>query len=49
MSEKPIDRFNDSGLKPVEDDPWAELFADCTTTEDVLQLQAEIDAVEATE
>lgn len=38
----------DSG-KPtrVKDDPYRELFADCQTTEDVLQLQAEIDAMEA--
>lgn len=33
--------------KPAEDDPYAELFADCETVEQVLELQAEIDAAEA--
>lgn len=33
--------------RKVTDDPYEELFADCTTAEDVLQLQAEIDAMEA--
>jgi hypothetical protein len=38
----------DSGKpRAVEDDPWEELFADCVTAEDVLQLQADIDAMEA--
>ena len=40
------DKFIDTGLKPAEDDPYAELFADCTTAEDILQLQAEIEAAE---
>ena len=40
------DKFTDSGMKPADDDPYAELFADCTTAEDVLQLQREIDEAE---
>lgn len=43
------DKMNDpaSGRpEKVEDDPYAELFADCTTVEDVLQLQADIDKAE---
>jgi len=31
----------------VKDDPYAELFADCRTAEDVLQLQREIDEAES--
>ena len=42
-------KFNDEALSRVEDDPYAELFADCVTTADVLQLQAEIEAAEAKE
>lgn len=34
----------DSGMPvPAKDDPYAELFADCKTVEDVLALQAEIE------
>lgn len=43
------DKFTDpaSGApQRVTDDPYAELFADCVTPEDVLQLQAEIEAAE---
>lgn len=41
---------DDAGGHPspvsAEDDPYAELFADCTTAEDVLQLQREIEEAE---
>lgn len=41
---------DDAGGKPSrvfeKDDPYADLFADCTTPEEVLQLQQEIDAAE---
>lgn len=30
----------------VKDDPYADLFADCTTAEEVLTLQREIEAAE---
>lgn len=39
-------KFDDGGMKPVEDDPYAELFADCVTAADVLQLQKEIEEAE---
>lgn len=39
-------KFDDSGLEPVKHDPYAELFADCSTPDEVLALQAEIDAAE---
>lgn len=35
-------KFDDSGLERVEDDPYADLFADCSTSEQVQELQAEI-------
>lgn len=44
-----FDKMNDpaSGRpQKVTDDPYAELFADCTTPEQVLQLQREIDEAE---
>lgn len=42
------DTNDDKGFRPApEADPYAELFADCRTAEDVLQLQREIDAAEA--
>jgi hypothetical protein len=36
-------KFDDDGLGPVEDDPYADLFADCSTPEEVLALQCEIE------
>lgn len=42
-------KFVEHGPQPVKDDPYAELFADCTTPEEVLELQAEIEAAEADE
>ena len=40
----------DSGRpKKVKNDPYKELFADCHTVADVMQLQAEIDAMEKAE
>jgi len=37
----------DSGRpQRVKDDPYKDLFADCVTVEDVLQLQREIDIAE---
>lgn len=40
----------DSGLfKKVKDDPYEELFADCTSPEDVLQLQRDIESAEASD
>lgn len=42
-------KFNGPTVERVKDDPYAELFADCVTTEDVLQLQADIEAAEASE
>ena len=33
--------------EPVADDPYADLFADCVTADDVLQLQREIEGAEA--
>lgn len=39
-------KFDDRFIEVDEDDPYAELFADCTTAEEVLQLQAEIEAAE---
>ena len=39
-------KFDDDGLEPVEDDPYAELFADCSTPEDVRALQREIEEAE---
>lgn len=47
-----IDKMNDDASgrpRKVKDDPFAELFADCGTVEEVLQLQAEIDAMERSE
>lgn len=35
-------KFDDSGLERVVDDPYADLFADCSTSEQVQELQAEI-------
>lgn len=40
-------KFDEDGMKPVEDDPYADLFADCVTSEDVLQLQKEIEEAES--
>jgi hypothetical protein len=45
----PRSKFEDSDSgKPsrVVDDPYAELFADCTTPEQVLELQREIEQAE---
>ena len=42
-------KFDDKFIREVEDDPYAELFADCTTPEQVLELQREIEAAEAAE
>lgn len=39
-------KFNGDSVEKVEDDPYAELFADCTTAEEVLQLQKEIEEAE---
>lgn len=39
-------KFDDDGLEPVEDDPYADLFADCSTPEEVLALQREIEKAE---
>ena len=39
-------KFDDKFITQDEDDPYAELFADCTTPEQVLELQAEIEAAE---
>lgn len=44
-----VDKFNDpdsGNPQPVADDPYAELFADCVTVEDIVQLQHEIDIAE---
>ena len=35
-------KFDDAGLEPVLNDPYAELFADCRTVEDVLELCRDI-------
>lgn len=35
--------------EPVRDDPYADLFADCVTVDDFLQLQREIKEAEASE
>lgn len=43
------DKFEDpdsGNPKREKDDPYAELFADCTTVEDVLQLQHDIEVAE---
>lgn len=42
-------KFDDAGMRQIkdEDDPYAELFADCTTPEEVLQLQREIEEAES--
>lgn len=42
-------KFDDDGMTAVEDDPYAELFADCTTVEQIQELQAEIEAAEASD
>lgn len=40
-------KFDDElGLVLNEDDPYFELFADCETSEDVIQLQREIEEAE---
>lgn len=39
-------KFDDDFIRKDEDDPYAELFADCTTPEQVLELQKEIEAAE---
>lgn len=44
------DTDDDVGFRPDPDDPyapWVELFADCRTPAEVLQLMREIDAAEA--
>lgn len=51
MSQQPYDpddKFNSGGQErvPAKDDPYRELFADCRTPEQVLQLQQEIDEAE---
>lgn len=48
---RPVNKIEDpeSGRLPeeVKDDPYVDLFAECTTTEEVLELQREIEAAEA--
>jgi hypothetical protein len=39
-------KFDDDGLEPAEDDPYVNLFADCSTPEEVLALQREIEEAE---
>ena len=39
-------KFDDDGLEPVEDDPYAELFADCSTPKTCSALQREIEEAE---
>lgn len=40
------DKFTEGGLERVKDDPYAELFADCRTAEEVVALQQEIYAAD---
>ncbi|WP_395690685.1 hypothetical protein [Nocardioides sp.] len=47
MTDKMSDPASGNPVR-VEDDPYAEFFADCTTAEEVLALQAEIDSLPPT-
>lgn len=42
-----MSRFDEQFLDDPEDDPYVELFADCETVEQMLELQKEIDEAEA--
>jgi hypothetical protein len=50
MARDKFEEYGDSFRPELDkDDPYADLFAACTTPEEVLALQAEIDAAEASD
>lgn len=46
MAQRKFEDPDSGNPKREKDDPYAELFADCRTVEDVLQLQRDIEAAE---